>query len=130
MSVTQPKKVVVRKFCPANCRYGMVYVEDNNGHDCPTCQGEGFVQGEPEVGDAATYGIGADRYPYTVVGMSSSGKTLTLKPSKFRRGVFLPDEDVYTRTATLRRDGVYRFKYQNYGSVMLGRREYSLDPHF
>lgn len=103
---------------------------------------------KPEVGDGATESVGSDCYPYTVVKVSESGKTIWLQRDSFRRadsnGPFTESQSyVYERCpeaplrkATLRKDGRYRMAGQSSSgsmrgcTVSVGHRRAYMDPHF
>lgn len=82
----------------------------------------------------ATYDIGSDRYPYTVVGVvGDQGRTLLAQRDRTRGiGVFLVDvdDDREPERFTLRKDGRYRSAGRDHGTLWIGRRELYLDPSF
>ena len=96
----------------------------------------------PKVGDLATYCIGSDRYPYEVVEVSKSGKTVTLRAMSYEivegsafdgsaRYCYHRNPQGSTMKATLRKDGRYRQTgCSNYGSVAIGYADAYRDPHF
>lgn len=97
----------------------------------------------PAVGSLATYHIGSDCYPYTVIAMSPSGHRVTLQERKARRVdnngawsdcqtyITVDDDNGRTMTATRRKDGAYRAKgCSNYGRVTFGAARKHRDPSF
>lgn len=91
--------------------------------------GRAVVQGPaPVVGMPATYGIGSDRYAYTVTEVLSA-KRIKLARDRDRRGLYLPGEGEPV-VATLRKDGRWREVGASCGSFLLGERETHLDPSF
>jgi len=40
---------------------------------------------EPEIGEGATVSVGSDSYPYTIIDISDSGKTITLREDRVER---------------------------------------------
>lgn len=82
----------------------------------------------PAPGKAATYSIGSDYYPYTIVAVSKAGTKLTVRRDSARRGVFEPatGED---ETAFRGQDGTYRLTGR-YGRLTVGERTYDMDPSF
>ena len=98
----------------------------------------------PEVGGLATYGIGSDSYPYTVIEVSASGHTVVLqerssKPTKDsdyfgdQRYVTYENPEGSTMVATRRktkRGVTYRPKGSKCGTVTFGVVRKHTDPHF
>lgn len=98
---------------------------------------------EPKVGDGATMSIGSDRYPYRVVRVSGSGKTIWMKP--LQTGGKVSDDGVpggpmrvldevkdnsEEIRASLRNHGRFqRSGWNSTGYVSPGARSYS-DPGF
>jgi hypothetical protein len=81
----------------------------------------------------ATYGIGSDSYPCTVIAVERNGRTIRLSHDREYRGIFVPNlepkpGDVIV--ATLRRDGSYRQMGNDYGFIRLGKRSSYRDPSF
>ena len=71
----------------------------------------------PAVGDGATYAIGMDRYAYTVIEVSPSGKTIRVQRDRVvrvggegdgSRYIYIPNTDREVETCTLRRSGSYQ----------------------
>lgn len=100
-----------------------------------------YFTGTPPVGELATYVIGTDRYPYTVIEVSASGHRVTLQKRKSRRvdnnglsenqrWISVEDKDGDTMVVTRRKDGGYRPKGSKAGHVMFGEANSYLDPHF
>lgn len=83
---------------------------------------------QPSVGMPATYMIGTDCYPCTVMSISKNGRKITLSKDKARKQLFVPNAanvmTVYRNT-----DGTFRGK-GGVGSIAFGKRTFSLDPHF
>jgi hypothetical protein len=98
----------------------------------------------PVVGMGATYGYGSDSYPYTVVRISPSGKTLWVKRDEVLHltgsdmsgdstYVTMPNDDAPEEQFTLRADGHWLPKGPRYArqrSLTLGHRRYYQDPSF
>ncbi len=94
---------------------------------------------EVYVGQGATYSIGSDSYPYTVVEMSASGRTVVLQKDSTVRNPDDPDAGLVIERnpegkkmkATWRpRLGYYRESGSKCGHITLGTRVFSLDPSF
>lgn len=95
-----------------------------------------------QVGEPATYGIGSDCYPYEVVKVSESGKTIHLRALSYRvvegssfdgsaKYEYESNPDGSIMKATLRKDGRYRrVGCTNYGGVFIGHARAYRDPHF
>lgn len=84
----------------------------------------------PQVGDGCHYGIGSDRYPFTVVEVSKSGHRVVVENDKARGGLYVVrsgnlDAKVFTRRA----DGRYRPAGSKCGYLAPGRESY-MDPDF
>lgn len=104
------------------------------------------VQNIPQVGDGATQSFGGDSYPFTVVKVSASGKTIWVqrdhvtctKPMSAYGAddaeySYSPDPDAAVQVATLRKDGRYHVKgtsSKHGGGFTVGFRSYRRDPHF
>jgi hypothetical protein len=96
----------------------------------------------PSIGDLATYYIGSDCYPYTVVAISKTGYKVTLQARKARRvdsngyggeqrWITVEDPEGATMTATRRKDGRYRSTGATYyGRVAFGSARMYQDPCF
>lgn len=96
-------------------------------------------KGNPMVGQGATIHIGSDRYPATIIAISASGKTVTLREDQFyrtdRNGISELQSYAYETNelgkehkARLRKSGRY---YTARGFlVTLGTREAYRDPTF
>jgi hypothetical protein len=83
----------------------------------------------PEAGKAATYNIGSDYYPYTIVAVSPSGHKVTVRADRIRRpGLMLPAADEEVEYAHRTKTGVYRMK--RCGRLYIGVRHHELDPGF
>ena len=90
---------------------------------------------KPTIGDGATYTIGADSYPYTVIEVSPSGKTIRVQRDRAvlvggegedSRHVYIPNTDREAETFTLRRSsGSYHRKGHpaTYGALEVGHRK-------
>lgn len=87
---------------------------------------------EIKVGMAATYQIGSDFYPYTVVAVERDGKRVTLQEDKTHRGgLFTPDANGRKVVVSLRKGGVYvRVGEKRCGIYTMGKRRHDLDPCF
>ncbi len=92
----------------------------------------------PAVGDGATYAIGMDRYAYTVIEVSPSGKTIRVQRDRVvrvggegdgSRYIYIPNTDREVETFTLRRSGSYHRKGSpaTYGALTVGHRDHSRD---
>ena len=97
----------------------------------------------PEVGMPATYGIGSDCYPFEVVAMSPSGKTVTLRAlnaiyvsgqdgtAEYRYEQYPAEAKVKEMVVTYRRRGdCYRPKGTDSGYVHFGNARFYQDPSF
>lgn len=88
----------------------------------------------PIVGMGATYSIGGDSYPCTVVKVSPTGHRIEVAfdEVKGRGKLFVPGErqDERCETFTLREDGSYFLAGRRYGRLSLGFRSHDIDPHF
>jgi len=95
---------------------------------------------EVYVGQGATYSIGSDSYPYTVIEMSANGRTIVLQKDTTERAVpgdptsewvHKRNPEGKTMKATWRpRLGYYRESGSKCGHITLGSRVYYLDPSF
>jgi hypothetical protein len=91
-----------------------------------------------QVGQGATYHIGSDRYPYTVVEILSP-RSVVLQEDNYRctdynsqTYEYTPNPDASRTIVTLRKDGVWRKKGDTKGSGYFGfygRNAYQ-DPSF
>lgn len=90
----------------------------------------------PEVGMGATMSVGSDRYAYTIVEVSESGKTIIIQADDaVNKGDYYGVQDwVYTpnprgpvRTARLSKSGYY---LQGGSFVFIGYRDHYMDPSF
>jgi len=93
------------------------------------------------IGDGATYFVGSDRYPYTIVEISKTGKTVKVQRDNAKNTVAWPDQewkftanpDAPIETLTKRSDGAYRQKgtrkCRGVGWNLNGRDKY-LNPSF
>ena len=92
----------------------------------------------PVVGMGATYGIGSDRYSYTITSVNKTGKTIKAMPANpiFENGKLLGFDESYAAgegtVYTLRKDGYFYAKgsKSRYGALVIGHRSYYMDPHF
>ena len=93
---------------------------------------------KPEVGMGATYGIGSDCYPVTIIEVSPSGHQIKLQHDKFEltdRGAvsgtqvydYAPNPDADVKVFTRRQDGEYREKGKNFGYLIVGKRKAHID---
>lgn len=101
-------------------------------------------------GMGATRHFGSDCYPFTVVKVNKSGKTIVVQEDSYRpsetmkahgKGIFGTQDYVYERnpegdkmTFTWRKNGTYQLKgipTRSYGCCLhVGTRRYYYDPHF
>lgn len=82
------------------------------------------------IGTGATKEIGSDRYPYTVVSVSPSGKTLVLQADSIRgKGIFVADPtgDTVTVRWSAKREC---FVAGRCGHYYIGARRAYMDPSF
>lgn len=95
----------------------------------------------PPVGELATYCIGSDRYPYTVIEVSASGHRVVVQGRKRRRVdnnglggaqryITTENPEGDTMVVTRRKDGRYRPKGSKVGYVFFGEADCYSDPHF
>lgn len=86
----------------------------------------------PAVGKPATYQIGSDYYPYTIIAVSPSGAKVTIKGDRVCGGGVLfeaaagNEEDI--RVAHRNKDGNYRVG--RCGWLTIGERLHRMDPSF
>lgn len=97
-----------------------------------------LVERIPRVGDPATECVGSDRYPYTVVAVSPSGKTIKAQQDRevFVKGseadgsaeyVYERNPKSAVREYRLDKNGVYR----HFGTpLIVGHRRYYRDPSY
>lgn len=94
---------------------------------------------KPKVGDGATQSVGSDCYPFTIIEVSPSGKTLTLQRDDAHRidrnGLSEDQRYIYTRaTSGALRTARWSEKRQRYlvdgRPVSVGVRRYYQDPSF
>ncbi len=99
---------------------------------------------EVRVGDGATVHTSCDMVPHTVVAVSSSGKTVSLREDRVLRArctnghkhicdcplvaLVEPQDDGELLQARAAKDGTWRILGSRY-AVTFGRREYYRDPH-
>lgn len=92
----------------------------------------------PEVGMGATIQVGSDCYPYTVIAVSPSGKTVTIQEDEAQlvSGSIFSKRQEYEyrsnpngRTMTVRRNKHGRWGKRHF-PVYIGRRRYYRDPSF
>ena len=94
----------------------------------------------PQIGMGATELVGSDRYPFTVIAVSPSGKTAKIQADEAirldNRGIYTESQDyryerdLGGRVHTIRRyaDGKWYRSYRI--PVILGHRDMYRDPHF
>jgi hypothetical protein len=83
----------------------------------------------PTVGIGATIQIGSDRYAYTVVEISPSGKTLTLQRDTNIGSLFISNKDGEIEKVRLSKVyGKYMLKGRYF--VTIGKRSFSMDQGF
>ena len=104
---------------------------------------------KPEIGMGVTCGSGSDRYPYTVVAINKTGKTIKITSDSYQFIRNVPEKIVfdryeghyeytshmgveYAREYSLRKDGHFYPKGSKarYGAAYLGSRSYYQDPSF
>ncbi len=98
---------------------------------------------EPEIGMGATYSLGSDKYPFTIVAVSPSKRTIfvTEDTAKLVSGTEQDGSAKYEYTArmdvpqevfTLRKNGRYHRKGDSTkgGCMTVGHRRRYNDPHF
>lgn len=96
-----------REFCSAECRAEFI---------------------RPVVGKAATYCIGSDRYPCTIVAVSKTGAKLTLREDRWLgEGKF---EAATGRERTAHRNGDGGYNVGRSGDLTIGVRDAYRDPSF
>ena len=81
-------------------------------------------------GTGATYRIGSDYYPMTVVWVSPTGHVVHARPCETRHGRFFLETTEKPEVFTRRGDGAYRPKGCKYGRLNIGERRLDLDPGF
>ena len=88
-------------------------------------------------GTPATYAIGGDRYPMTVVEVSKSGHIVRARRCRTRAAhksgqgfIFVEMQHAEVETYTRRGDGAYRPKGRKCGRLYIGTRTSYSDPHF
>lgn len=79
---------------------------------------------KPEVGMGATYCCGSDKYPCTIVRVSSSGKTFWMKEDSDRGTKLEKEMRVHFNPGRGWIYGDAKF------GVIVGKREHYLDPNF
>lgn len=95
----------------------------------------------PKVGDPATYGIGSDSYPYTIVSVSASGKTITARRDQSiaaeghdyygsQKYNYFANPNAQPEKFTLRKCGSFRPSGSSCGYLSVGHRRHYSDPHF
>jgi len=98
---------------------------------------------EVQVGDGATYHIGSDRYPFTVVGILTAKRLQVCMDhavrtdkngfSEIQTWEYSPDENATSEVITLRKNGLwYRLGQLGKGSgfFTIGKRVMYQDPSF
>ncbi len=104
---------------------------------------------KPIIGIGATYSIGSDCYPYTIVSINKSGKTIGLTGDLYEANkngaipfdYYANQDYVYTSVpvtkdnvsyATLRKNGYFYFKGSGskHGAIIIGHRRHYSDPSF
>lgn len=84
----------------------------------------------PKIGTGATYRIGTDQHPCTIVRVEHDGLRLgVVLDTVAGPGVYsMPELDETPERWFVLRDGVYRLDGRPYGRLELGRRVYHRDP--
>jgi hypothetical protein len=98
---------------------------------------------EVQIGDGATFTIGSDRYPYTVVGILTAKRLQVRRDhavrtdkngfSEIQTWEYSPDENAPSEVITLRKNGRwYRLGEPGKGSgfFTIGKRSMYQDPSF
>lgn len=100
------------------------------------------VETMPEVGMGATFYINGDSYPYTVVAVNATGKTIKVQRDDYHavsgewpvcEYEYTPNTEAGIEVFTLRKDGRYHRKgcsANHYSGLTVGHRRYRQDPHF
>lgn len=91
-----------------------------------------IVEPEPVAGMPATYHVGSDDYPCTVVERVSPTRAI-IGFDDVRRGVFFVPDQGERIVVSRRRDGTWRPMGDSRGSrtrVTFGERRHYMDPHF
>jgi hypothetical protein len=94
----------------------------------------------PAIGMGATIMSWSDRSPYTIINITTSGKTITLQADKYRRiddngmselqrYIYQPNPNGNIVKATLRKDNQFRVSKSN-AFVSIGRRNRYYDYSF
>lgn len=96
----------------------------------------------PDVGDGATYGVGSDCYPFTVIRVSDSGKTAWIQEDFAKRidkggpytemqyYEYSPNPDGRVMRVSHRKNGAWRPVGSDHSCVIFGARRKFRDPHF
>ena len=93
----------------------------------------------PAVGTRASYSVGSDRYPCTVVAVSPSGHRITVREVKVTEWTAFPDSHGVafedngqgaTRVFTRRANGRYRHAGWSHGGISFGEWGAYQDPSF
>lgn len=93
-----------------------------------------------KVGDGATFGIGSDRYPYSVVEVNATGTVLVIQCDNFTGGaahdyfgdqkwVFSPNKNGDKKTIKWHR-GKWIISGDKSGGINIGKRDAYQDPSF
>ena len=98
---------------------------------------------KPVVGQGGTHQVGTDAYPYTIIEVSESGKTIKAQRDEYIRTdsngqselqtyEYSPDLEGVINTFTLRKSGNYHEKGQSrhYHPFFPGHRRFFRDPSF
>jgi len=85
-----------------------------------------------QPGTGATYCVGTDRHPCTIVRVEDNGRRLgVVLDTVAGPGVFsMPELDEEPERWFALRDGVYRLDGRPYGRLEVGRRNFYRDPNF
>lgn len=84
-----------------------------------------LVEGLP-----ATIQVGSDYYPATVRDVTPSGKTIRVTKDRYCGNGFTEPVDGELIEFTMRNDGVYRRRGEDFRTLILGIRKKETDPHF
>ncbi len=94
-----------------------------------------------KIGTGATLCLGSDRYPYTVISISGSGKTIQIQADTIaafiseHTALFTPNSNGTVLTVRMSKDGMWRVSatcggMQSRPRVTIGERASYRDPSF
>lgn len=83
----------------------------------------------PQVGTGATYEVGGDRWPCTIVRIQDGGARLAVSFDRIcGAGIFVSRGVRPERWFTRRAGGIYLLEGRQFGVLHLGERRYALNP--